>query len=88
MDWLPETALPPVHEPEAEQELAFVEDQVSIAVPPLAIDAGLAVSDTLGSPAGLLHPPLSLPQADMRTAAAIAGTIHERFRFLFIVDPV
>jgi hypothetical protein len=38
----------PDHAPEAEQEVAFVEDQVSIEDPLLVTDAGLAASDTIG----------------------------------------
>ena len=49
LDWLPEIALLPVHAPEARQEAALVEDQVSVEDPPLAIDVGLAVSDTVGA---------------------------------------
>jgi hypothetical protein len=48
VDWLPEVALEPDHAPEAEQEVAFAEDQVSVEVPPLATDVGFAASDTVG----------------------------------------
>ena len=46
---LPEVALSPDQAPEAVQESAFVEDQVSVEDPPLATDAGLAASDTVGA---------------------------------------
>ena len=36
VDWLPEVALAPDHPPEAEQEVAFVDDQVSVDAPLLA----------------------------------------------------
>ena len=49
VDWLPEVALLPDHAPEAVQEVALVDDQVSVEDPPLAIDAGFAVSDTVGA---------------------------------------
>lgn len=52
LDWLPEVALLPVHAPEARQEVAPVEDQVSVEDPPLATDAGLAASDTVGTGGG------------------------------------
>ena len=39
----------PDHAPEAEQDVAFVEDQVSIEVPPLVTDVGFAANDTAGS---------------------------------------
>jgi hypothetical protein len=48
VDWLPEGALAPAHAPEAEQEVASVEDQVSIEVPPLATDVGFAASNKVG----------------------------------------
>jgi hypothetical protein len=48
VDWLPDVALGPDHAPEAEQEVASVEDQVSIAAPPLVTDVGFAASDTVG----------------------------------------
>jgi hypothetical protein len=49
VDWLPpEVALSPDQAPEAAQELASVEDQVSIEDPPYATDVGFATSDTVG----------------------------------------
>ena len=47
--WLPEVGLVPDQPTEAVQEVAFVEDQVSVEDPPLATDAGLAASDTVGT---------------------------------------
>ena len=52
VDWLPEVALAPDQPPEAVQEVAFVEDQLSIEDPPLATDAGFAASDTVGTGGG------------------------------------
>jgi len=49
VDWLPEVALAPDQAPEAVQEVASVEDQVSVEDPPLAIDVGFAASDTVGT---------------------------------------
>jgi hypothetical protein len=49
LDWLPEIAFPPDHAPEAAQEVASVDDQVSVEDPPLATDVGFAVSDTAGA---------------------------------------
>ena len=50
IDRLPESAVVvPDQAPEAVQEAAFVEDQVSVEDPPLATDGGLAVSDTVGA---------------------------------------
>jgi len=50
VDRLPESAVVlPDQTPEGVQESAFVEDQVSVEDPPLATDAGLAASDTVGA---------------------------------------
>ena len=50
IDWLPpEVALSPDQAPEAAQDVAFVEDQVSVEDPPFATDCGVAVSDTVGA---------------------------------------
>ncbi|HMH17821.1 MAG TPA: hypothetical protein VK572_06695, partial [Burkholderiales bacterium] len=45
----PLVALLPAHAPEATQEVALVEDQVSVAAPPLVTDAGLTASDAVGA---------------------------------------
>ena len=39
---------PTPHAPEEVQDVAFVEDQVSIENPPLVTDVGFAASDTVG----------------------------------------
>jgi hypothetical protein len=39
----------PVHAPEAVQEVALVEDQLNVELPPLATLVGLADSDTVGA---------------------------------------
>ena len=50
VDWLPpEVPLVPDQPPEAVQELASVEDQVSIEDPPYATAVGFAASDTVGT---------------------------------------
>ena len=49
VDWVPEVALAPDHAPEAEQAVAFVEDQVSIEGSPLVTSEGIALSDTVGA---------------------------------------
>ena len=49
LDWLPEVPLLPDQAPEAVQEVALVEDQVSVEDAPLATEVGFAVSDTVGS---------------------------------------
>ena len=48
LGWLPEIVLRPDHAPEARQEVALAEDQVSVEDPPLATDVGFAASDTVG----------------------------------------
>ena len=55
--WLPESALLPVQMTEAllveaEQEVAFDEDQVSVTESPLTTDVALAVIDTPGTGGG------------------------------------
>jgi len=52
LDWLPEVVLIPDHAPEATQEVASVDDQVSVEDPPLATDVGFAASDTVGTGGG------------------------------------
>jgi len=49
LDSLPEAALLPDHAPEAAQELASVEDQVSVDDLPVATRLGFAASDTVGT---------------------------------------
>jgi hypothetical protein len=45
---VPLTDSVPAHAPEAVQEVAFVEDQVNVDIPPLATLVGLALKETLG----------------------------------------
>ena len=52
VDWLPEVALAPDQPPEAAQEIAFVEDHVSVEAPPLATDVGFAAINTVGTGGG------------------------------------
>jgi hypothetical protein len=47
VDSLPEVALAPDQPPEAVQDAAFVEDQVSVEDAPVATNVGLAASDTV-----------------------------------------
>jgi hypothetical protein len=49
VDWLPEVALAPNHAPVAEQDVTFVEDQVSNEDAPLVTSEGIAASDTVGA---------------------------------------
>ncbi len=48
LDSLPEIALLPDHAPEATQEAASVDDQLSVEDSPLATEVGFADSDTVG----------------------------------------
>ena len=57
VDSLPEVPLEPDHFPEAAQELAFVDDQVSWEDPPTETVMGFALSETVGRPL----PPPSAP---------------------------
>jgi len=74
VDWLPEIALAPDHAPEARQEVALAEDQVSVEAPPLETDVGFAASDTVGSGGG------GSGQVELSVlpphAAMISGTIR------------
>ena len=45
----PLVGLLPLHAPEAVQEVAWVEDQVNVALPPLVTEVGFAVSVTVGT---------------------------------------
>ena len=47
--WLPEVARDPVQPPEAVQEVAFVVDQVSVVLPPVAMEVGFAVNVSVGT---------------------------------------
>jgi hypothetical protein len=49
LDSLPEIGLLPDHAPEAVQEFASVDDQLSVEELPLTTEAGFAVSDTVGT---------------------------------------
>lgn len=46
--WEPETGFVPDHPPEAEQEVAFVEDQLSVELPLALTVSGFAESETVG----------------------------------------
>jgi len=48
--WEPETGFVPDHPPEAEQEVAFVEDQLSVELPLVLTVSGFAESETVGVP--------------------------------------
>ena len=52
VDPLPEVALTPDQGPEAVQEVASADDQVSVDDPPLVTDGGVAASDTVGTGGG------------------------------------
>lgn len=49
---MPEIALLPDHAPDAVQEAALVDDQVSVEDAPLATEVGFAVSETVGTGGG------------------------------------
>ena len=86
VDCEPEVALTPDQAPEALQESASVDDQVSVAVAPLAIDPGLAASDTVGwmappvveSELEVAETPTGLP-TQPATATASTGTSNSVF---------
>ena len=53
VDSEPLVDLDPVQPPLAVQEVAFVEDQVSVEAPPVVTDVGLAVSVSVGAGGGI-----------------------------------
>jgi hypothetical protein len=79
VDCDPPDALAPVHAPEAVQPVALIDDQVSVEDAPIATDAGLAASDTVGadevwsSPTG---PTSELPQAVAASATTTVTIKH------------
>ena len=78
VDWLPEVALVPDHAPEAAQDEALVEDQLSMDDPPLATDVGFAARDTDG-PDGfveLVSPPP--PQAASTNAGTSSSSLARK----------
>jgi hypothetical protein len=89
--WLPEVALPPDQAPEALHELALLEDQLKILLPPLVTVAGEALNDNVGvdppvddpSP-GEDEPPEPPPQAvripSKNRPSAAWRTAHARCR--------
>ena len=79
VDWLPEVALVPVHPPEAVQEVALVEDQVSIEFPPLVTDVGIAESDTAGVVGAGAEAELAVPPPQAESTEASTGTSSKLF---------
>ena len=49
VDWEPLNALPPDQAPEAAQEVALVDDHVSVELLPLATELGLVLRLTVGA---------------------------------------
>jgi hypothetical protein len=73
--WVPEDAREPLHPFEAVQLVAFVEDHVSVAVPPCATVVGVADNVTVGvSTGGGLLPPPPPPPPQLATKIAHAMT--------------
>jgi hypothetical protein len=71
VDSLPEFNLAPDQPPEAVQEVALVDDQVSVEDPQLAADLGFAASDTVGTGGGGGVPPWLLWELSPPPQAAI-----------------
>jgi hypothetical protein len=78
VDWLPEVALEPDHAPEAVQEVALVEDQVTVEDPPLVTEEGFAATDTVtvGLPVDTASP---APPPQAANARANTRTISKVF---------
>jgi hypothetical protein len=64
---LPLSGWLPLHVPEAVHEVALLDDQVKLELPPLDTLVGLALTDTVGGLAtvGLLAPPLIVTMAEV-----------------------
>jgi hypothetical protein len=78
VDWVPEVALVPDQPLDAAQDVAFVEDQVSVEDAPFATVAGFATSDTVGEvDPGVAEFAVLPPQAD--STEAITGTSSKLF---------
>jgi len=78
VDWVPEVALAPAQPLDAVQDVAFVEDQVSVEDAPFATVAGFATSDTVGEvDPGVAEFAVLPPQAD--STEAITGTSSKLF---------
>jgi hypothetical protein len=75
---LPEVALAPDQPSEAVQDVAFVEDHVSVVEPPLVTDLGFAASDTVsgGGPTDTVAVALCVPP----------DPVHERLKVLLLVS--
>jgi len=74
---LPETALLPLHPPDAVHDVALVDDQVNVLLDPLLTEVGAADKLTVGAAGGGLPPeesPPPPPQAT-RTAVITSGAI-------------
>ena len=73
---VPEVALAPDQAPDAEQEVAFVDDQVSVESEPIITEVGSAEKLTLGAGTdgfvGVEPPPPPPPHEDIRSKATNA----------------
>jgi hypothetical protein len=81
-DSLPEVALAPDQPPEAVQDVAFVEDQVSVEDAPLAMFVGFAASDTVGTGVGGGEP---FTVTVVEALAVPAGPVQERLNMVVLV---
>jgi len=81
VDWVPEVALAPDQPLDAVQDVAFVEDQVSVEDAPFATVAGLATRDTVGAvdaaEPGVAE--LAVPPPQAESTEAITGTSSKLF---------
>jgi hypothetical protein len=84
VDWLPEVALVPDQPPEAVQEVALVEDQVSVEAPPLATEVGFAASDTVGTGGGGADAAVTVTVAD--ALALPPAPVQVSVKLLFVVS--
>jgi hypothetical protein len=62
--WEPEVGFVPLHPPEAVHEVALLEDQLRVAVPPAATSDGVAVNATVGTGGAALTTTLAVCAID------------------------
>jgi hypothetical protein len=61
--WVPETALLPPHPPDAVHDVALMDDQVNVLLPPLLTEVGVAEIVTVGAGVGFVTVTVLLARA-------------------------
>src|SRR5262245_43199759 len=87
VDSVPDVARDPVQPPDAVHEVAFVDDQVSVDVPPVVTLVGFAVRDTVGA-GGLLPPSLPPPPPPQLASATAQPITSSRASIRDMIEPL